>query len=570
MIIALTTAHGSHAQDDLNVKIPKQLQEIASAPISCDLCTLGAGILDEFLERNATTEEVISGTIEACTALKIEQHEVVCIQPPGTVCVGIMNAYVPIIYNVLIVTDLTPAGLCDKLRFCTANSYHGQDSGSGYDSAMISSIVAKAATPKPTYEDLSKQQPMLNQPFTGTGYILHLADIHFDASYKVGSNPNCGRPLCCRDGTGDAGVFGHYLCDIPLNTVNLVFEEIVRVSETIMPISMVVWTGDNPPHDVWMQSEQKQVSATEVLTQVVQKYFPTTPVFPSIGNHEAFPADQFILPEKQWLLDSLNQLWAPFLPADQLATVQKAGYYTLLVQPGLRVISLNTQDADMINFYNYLVNSNQNIPNNQTDWFINTLEQAETNNEKVIIIGHIPCTLKSASIDYWCEIYQSTVERFTDIISAQFYGHTHYDQLVVFSDVATHTKPTGMNYVAPSMTTYQDHEPGFRIYEYNFDTAQVTNFYQFHTNLSDANLSGNMTFSLAYSAKELYDMPDLSPASWWNLANSFKTNSTQFDNYYKHIANAPQPAPCNKECQAKWTCEVFGVTSKLFDECLGL
>ncbi|CAF4630433.1 unnamed protein product, partial [Rotaria socialis] len=30
--------------------------------------------------------------------------------------------------------------------------------------------------------------------------VLHLADLHIDIEYKPGSNADCGRPLCCRDG----------------------------------------------------------------------------------------------------------------------------------------------------------------------------------------------------------------------------------------------------------------------------------------------------------------------------------------------------------------------------------
>ncbi|GAM17146.1 hypothetical protein SAMD00019534_003210 [Acytostelium subglobosum LB1] len=540
-------------------EVVEKLQKISSlsAKISCELCEVGAVLFDGFLERNASVEEVIKTSTDICSAMKIQQPDV---------CAGIMFAYAPIVYQVLIETDLTPTVMCHKLRFCTSTESKMQHYN---ELNQVASMAALLQT-KPNYKDTKLQKPKMDTPYTGIGYILQLTDIHYDPYYLEGSDPLCGKPLCCRNGTGSAGFYGDYSCDIPLHTVKAIFEQILEIGKT-MPIRFVVHTGDNPPHDVWMQDEARQISSTDVLASLISTYFPDTIVLPSVGNHESWPSDEYILPKKQWLLDTLHSCWTPFLDDAELESVKKAGYYTTLLQTGLRVISLNTFDADILNFYNLLKHSNMDIKNNQTDWFINVLEQAEANNEKVIVIGHIPCTLKSDPNDHWCEVYQAIVERFSQVITAQFYGHTHYDQLVVFSDTATHTKPTGMNYVAPSMTTYMHHEPSFRLYEFDFDTYEVTNYYQYHANLSQANEpGGNLTFTVAYSAKELFDMPDLSPQSWWNVAQEFKTNATLFDNYYKHLANSPFKSTCDDACRKKWTCEVFGVTSQLFDQCLGV
>jgi sphingomyelin phosphodiesterase len=34
-----------------------------------------------------------------------------------------------------------------------------------------------------------------------TSKILHLTDIHLDLSYTVGTNTDCGKPLCCTNNT---------------------------------------------------------------------------------------------------------------------------------------------------------------------------------------------------------------------------------------------------------------------------------------------------------------------------------------------------------------------------------
>lgn len=59
-----------------------------------------------------------------------------------------------------------------------------------------------------------------------TSKILHLTDIHLDLSYTVGTNTDCGRPMCCSNDTEmapsedlAAGYWGSYSCDVPTWTL---------------------------------------------------------------------------------------------------------------------------------------------------------------------------------------------------------------------------------------------------------------------------------------------------------------------------------------------------------------
>ena len=86
-----------------------------------------------------------------------------------------------------------------------------------------------------------------------------------------------------------------------------------------------------------------------------------------------------------WLTDGLAKFWSKWLPQDAIKTLQSGGYYTTLVNPGLRLISINSQWADGLNFYLLLFEDQQQ---EQLNWFIETLTQAEADGEKVIIIGN--------------------------------------------------------------------------------------------------------------------------------------------------------------------------------------
>lgn len=87
--------------------------------------------------------------------------------------------------------------------------------------------------------------------------VLHMSDPHLDFEYTPGMNVHCGKPVCCRKEDGvpanpadAAPPFGHFNCDTPEITAESAFEYVSNLPEDEKP-DMIVWTGDNTPHDVW-------------------------------------------------------------------------------------------------------------------------------------------------------------------------------------------------------------------------------------------------------------------------------------------------------------------------------
>ena len=100
--------------------------------------------------------------------------------------------------------------------------------------------------------------------------------------------------------------------------------------------------------------------------------------------------------------------WSVWLPDTEVqSTIKMGGYYSTLIRPGLRVMSINTQYCDIFNFWVcslllflsllsffkclswQLVLGIPDIAG-QLEWMKDTLARAEKNNETVWIIGHIP------------------------------------------------------------------------------------------------------------------------------------------------------------------------------------
>lgn len=59
--------------------------------------------------------------------------------------------------------------------------------------------------------------------------------------------------------------------------------------------------------------------------------------------------------------------------------------------------------------------------------------------------------------------------RFENTITAQFYGHTHQDEFVVFYDPETNSRATNVAFITPSVATWTNLNPSFRIFTIDGD-----------------------------------------------------------------------------------------------------
>lgn len=131
-----------------------------------------------------------------------------------------------------------------------------------------------------------------------------------------------------------------------------------------------------------------------------------------------------------WLYDELDVLWRRWLPASVSHTIRRGAFYSVLVRPGFRIISLNMNYCNNKNWW-LLLNSTD--PATELQWFIYELQSAEFSNEKVHIIGHIPPG-HSDCLKVWSRNYYKIISRYESTITAQFFGHTHFDEFEVFYD----------------------------------------------------------------------------------------------------------------------------------------
>ncbi|KAJ6645977.1 Sphingomyelin phosphodiesterase, partial [Pseudolycoriella hygida] len=394
--------------------------------------------------------------------------------------------------------------------------------------------------PKPTSKNIPL--PKENVP---NFKVLHLTDTHYDPFYVEGANAVCKEPLCCRDNSqivskesDRAGKWGDYRdCDPPKAAIENLFDHIVEVHPDI---DYIIWTGDLQPHNVWSETKEENVKLLREMVAIMKAKFPNIPIFPAIGNHEGSPVNSFpqtFINDPQfsgnWLYDEIDHLWRIWLPENVSPTIKYGGFYSVLVRPAFRIISINTNYCYFLNLW-LLINATDPISHLQ--WLAYELQAAELSNEKVHIIGHIP----PGNVDcmrIWSRNYFKIIERFQATVTGQFFGHTHGDEIEVFLDPKNLSRAINVAYIAPSITPFTNFNPGYKIYYVDGDhpesTRMVIDKDCWTYNLSEANIKGTPEWYKLYSARSIYNMDGLRPDDWNELINRMEDNDDLVELYHK-------------------------------------
>lgn len=160
----------------------------------------------------------------------------------------------------------------------------------------------------------------------------------------------------------------------------------------------------------------------------------------------------------------------------------------------------------------------------------------------------------------WSWNYYKIINRYESTVTAQFFAHTHLDEFEIFYDEKTRKRPTNIAYIGPSVTTYQQLNPGYRIYEvdghYVNSSRAILNHETYILDLVEAN-KGNVKWKLEYSAKEAYGMKSLLPEDWDDLVHRMASNTTLFNTFYKYYTKSARNDSCDDSCRKYTLCRVM-------------
>ncbi|KAK9736131.1 Calcineurin-like phosphoesterase [Popillia japonica] len=531
----------------LNLKqVAYEIENSLLSKVSCTACNAGAGLLQHYIKTGKSEKEIKKTIYNFCVNLKVQS---------ARVCEGITELFAGEVIYVLGKLNIGPDEICSFII--------GDGCGDVYNPYHEWEVIFPPV-PKPKIEE--QRIPEAEAPLFK---VLHISDTHFDPYYLEGSNADCAEPLCCRLTNGApiskeqaAGKWGDYRkCDTPKITVDNMLK---HIQDTHPDIDYILWTGDLPPHDIWNQTKEENLKIIKETVKQMSEMFPNVPIFPALGNHESAPVNSFPPPfvdspetSISWLYDEMDSQWRKWLPSSVSNTVRRGAFYSVLVRPGFRLISLNMNYCNNKNWW-LLLNSTD--PATELQWFIYELQSAEFNGEKVHVIGHIPPG-HSDCLKVWSRNYYAIINRYESTIAAQFFGHTHYDEFEVFYDHHDISRSINIAYVGPSVSPYYDLNPGYRIYYIDGDhdktTRAVIDHESWTMNLREANLYGYPIWFKLYSARQAFGMEALRPQDWDQLVEKMTNEPQLFELFYKYYYKASPVRPiCDIECKKRILCDL--------------
>eukprot|EP00058_Branchiostoma_floridae_P011432 XP_002596920.1 hypothetical protein BRAFLDRAFT_76421 [Branchiostoma floridae] len=375
-----------------------------------------------------------------------------------------------------------------------------------------------------------------------------------------------------------------------------------------------IWAGDIPAHDVWNQSRADQLHVLNTVSDMMLKYL-KIPIYPALGNHESSPVDRnscrnscrkrfscrnscrkrfscrnaagipaeipagesfpppFITGKDSisWLYDALAETWTHWTPVSTKRNIERGAFYSILIRPGLRLISINTNYCNTNNWWKaaehhrfcrpaaVLTQQLQQAEDKGEKLLTQQLQQAEDKGEKVHIIGHIPPGTGSC-LKAWSWNYYRIINRYESTVAAQFFGHTHKDHFELFYDMKNRTRPTNIAYIGPSVTTYQYLNPGYKVYEidgnYTGSSMQVVNQQTYILNLTEANLTDKPVWKLEYDTKEAYNMSSMTPADWDKFVQRLEKDDKLFQMFYRYYYKSYPAEACDQKCRTALICDL--------------
>ncbi|KAK6618146.1 hypothetical protein RUM44_002597 [Polyplax serrata] len=488
--------------DTLILPVPPFDKSLES-DVTCTGCTAGVNTYRSLIEDGFTRDRIFSLLFKVCADFKIM---------PPEICSGVLDSYGQVLVEVIDQAENKTAGeICTYLLNFDCR---GEE---------VKWNVTFPATPKPPLKTPTPN-PNPGKPLK----VLQITDTHWDTQYAEGTWAECKEPLCCRKdnvtpnkNASLAGKYGGWKCDIPEITFD---DMLTHVKKQHPDLDYILWTGDVPSHDIWSQDKNDTLEILQKTARKLLKAFPKTLIIPALGNHESVPPNMQVprpnatTNPMDWLYDQLYKEWKIWLPANVQQTVRNGAFYTYLIKPNFRIVSMNMNFCYSMNWW-LVIDSVD--PLNHLQWLIDVLQEAEDKNEKVHIIGHIPPGNKDC-LRMWQSNYYKIINRYESTVTAQFFGHTHSEKYELIYDEVKGQRAVAVSYVAPSVTTYTYLNPAYRIYyvegqnpsNSSVSSRYVTDYETWYFDLEKANQEGKTEWKKLYSAKEDFNMTSLYPEDW--------------------------------------------------------
>ena len=173
--------------------------------------------------------------------------------------------------------------------------------------------------------------------------------------------------------------------------------------------------------------------------------------------------------------------------------------------------------------------------------------------------------------------FNALLERYQKTVRVSMFGHTHTDifqqqfsvnSMQPYFNYGTQL-PIGTTSVCGSLTTWGGLNPSYCVYTLDKETLLPVERKTFSFNIADANASGTPAWTLFTDWLVDYEMPDLSPSSYYAFAQRLQTDENLPSFYKMKYSRQPTQGSCDEGCRQHLYCDMAYFDPYANRECKG-
>lgn len=443
----------------------------------------------------------------------------------------------------------------------------------------------------------------------GEGNVLHFTDIHFNPFYDTKEKKLVSK---LKDsGAGDwekifkTSKFKKLVTDegkrpkeYPNETTyNLFVSSLEKMADVSPKPDFIIFTGDFLVHNFNTKYKNNfgsldgfEAFVKKTVTFVVimvDKYFPDTPVYVSLGNNDAYRGNYEIEPEGKFLRETMciiSEKWLEKEPNRKSfsRTYPVGGYFTVVPPKSrdTRVISLNSI------FFDHKRENKKNRKNkynyeckwafDQLFWLRKQLESAKVKNEKVWLLMHSPPgadyfnASKGKFAPFWHGYYAGVFARlisdYSSRIKAMYAGHTHMDEFqLVFDCTGRSENAIAFVKICPSASNVRDtNNPAFLNLIYNRTNFSLMDYGVYYLDLA----ASDKKWKLEYMFSESYHQTAVNAATLQAVYAGIENQGAMRAEYVNYFDVSHRHQAVLTKCNWKdYWCGIASLQKEDFEKC---
>lgn len=321
-------------------------------------------------------------------------------------------------------------------------------------------------------------------------YFIVIPDIHnnsYSSALPMNLSPNGPATKGLINNVDSANL------NSTLNAFQQQLQQFVQAQPT--PPAFIIFLGDMVRNGDDDDPPARLSDETRAFT-FLKSTFPNIPIFYVFGNHDSvqevwgsfYSTTPGAGPNSPYEVAELNGWSDGFLSTGAVCNLNKSfsgpclisentqiGFYSAYLQPGLRLVALNTPLLDV-----QALNPSASDISTQFTWFNAQLSDAAANNESVLIAMHVPLgssldSLSSNSINSIVPSYNTQllqiISNYRKNVIGMLAGHTHMDSMRVFTQASNK-----VNFLInpAALSTHSGNAPSFQTVTF-YNNQQLIN-----------------------------------------------------------------------------------------------